>query len=108
MASRQERFGRSFPASPDDLFAAFREAVERGRYRKPRVDAFSRSIDFETAAGLSPALPVQGQVTADGDGARLVLLVSVNTWTMGGNDRASKKMGDLLADVSARCAKAVA
>lgn len=112
MAGQQQRFDRVFPVPPEDLFAAFREAVEQGRYKVVRVDDFARSIEFKTVHSLramnTPPVAVQGQVTSDGHGSRIELVTAMRSLALSGTTGTAKLMGALLADISDRAAKAAA
>lgn len=111
MTAQQQRFERVYPVPADVLFGAFRDAVREGKYKKVQVDDFVRAVSFQTVSVYRIPFIVQGQVTEDGNGSKIVLIAALKNGSIfasSGAQRASEQMGALFSEVSRRCALAVA
>ncbi|MBT8160969.1 MULTISPECIES: hypothetical protein [Arthrobacter] len=112
MAGQQQRFERVYPVPAGVLFDAFRDAAHGGKYRKVVVDEFAKTVVFRTKSFYRVPFHCQGQVTEDPGGARIVLtagLVNGGALSLAsGTGRASEISAQLFADISRRCAQAVA
>lgn len=99
-------YERTYPVTPDVLFAAVQSSIKAGPYRGQMIDEFMRSVQFRTRATMTDfAYEWSGQVGTDPAGASRLSLTAVSGRKMlKDGTRALKRAEALFADVSRRCA----